>query len=201
MVTHILKHLDLFKDWLRTRIREFYGAGDGDMGPFSVRSYLGWMLQDKVWGDMICCYLVASMWGCRLSILNGDTCKETRIRHDLPLKEADYCLLPNSDVYNGHYSAICRDYMLLLIAEKVTPKEGYRKELDVEWERRVQAKEMGFRIEGSGIESSTWCLLVGRCLRVCLRTESLLTKSGLLLNHSKVEVQGGDMGVFKFKSN
>ena len=42
-----------------------------------------------------------------------------------------------------------------MITEKVTPKKGYRKELDVEWERRVQAKEMGFRFEGPGIGNST----------------------------------------------
>ena len=102
------------------------------------------MLQDKVWGDLICSYLVASIWGCRLSTLNGDTCKETGIRHDFQLRDADFWLLFNYDVYNGHYSAICRDDQLLLITEKVTPKKGYRKKLDVEWERRVQAKEMGF---------------------------------------------------------
>ena len=61
MVAHVLKHLDLFKQWLRDRIREFYGTVDGNLGPFSVKSYLQWMLEDKVWGDMICCYLVASM--------------------------------------------------------------------------------------------------------------------------------------------
>ena len=155
MVAHVLKHPDLFKDWLRTRIRDFYGTGDRNMGPFSVKSYLECMLQDKVWGNMIGCYLVASMWGCRLSILNGDTCKETRVRHNLQLGDVDFCLLFNSDVYNGHYSAICRDDQLLLITDKVTPKKGYRKELDVEWERRVQAKKMGFRFEGPGIGSST----------------------------------------------
>ena len=58
----------------------------------------------------------------------------------MPLREADFC-------YNDHYSVICRDDQLLLITEKVTLKEGYRKELEVKWERRVQAKEMGFRIE------------------------------------------------------
>ena len=104
MVAHILKHLDLFRDWLRTRIREFYGTGDGDMCPFSVRSYLEWMLQD------------------RLTILNGDTCNKTRIRHELPLRDADLCLLFNSDVFNGHYSAICMDDQLLLITVNVTPK-------------------------------------------------------------------------------
>ena len=50
MVAHVLKHLDVFKHWLRDRIREFYGTGDGNLGPFSVKSYLQWMLEDKVWG-------------------------------------------------------------------------------------------------------------------------------------------------------
>ena len=109
MVAHVLKHLDLFKHWLRDRIREFYGTGDGNLGPFSVKSYLQWMLEDKVLGDMIYCYLLASMWGCRLTVLQGDTCKEIRIRHDVTLKDADICLLYNSDSFNGHYSAICRD--------------------------------------------------------------------------------------------
>ena len=71
MVVYVLKHLDLIRYWLRTRIREFYGTGDRDMCHFSVRSYLEGMLQDKVWGDMICCYILASMWGCILTIPNG----------------------------------------------------------------------------------------------------------------------------------
>ena len=129
IVAHVLKHLDLFKHWLRDRIREFYGTGEGNLGPFSVKSYLQWMLEDKVWGDMICCYLLASMWGCRLTVLQGDTCKEIRIRHDVSLKDADVCLLYNSDSFNGHYSAICRDDEMLLETEKVTPKQGYRKEM------------------------------------------------------------------------
>ena len=54
MVAHVLKHLDLFKQWLRDRIREFYGTGDDNLGPFSVKSYLQWILKDKVLGDMIC---------------------------------------------------------------------------------------------------------------------------------------------------
>ena len=54
MVAHILKQLDLFKDWPIARIREFYGTGERDMCPFGVKSYLEWMLQDKVYGDMIC---------------------------------------------------------------------------------------------------------------------------------------------------
>ena len=56
MVAHVFSNLDLFQDWVKARIREFYGTGEGDMGPFSVKSYLQWMLEDKVWGDMVYCY-------------------------------------------------------------------------------------------------------------------------------------------------
>ena len=37
---------------------------------------------------------------------------------------------------------------MLFETEKVTPKQGYRKELDVEWERNIKAKDMGFRVVG-----------------------------------------------------
>ena len=163
MVAHVLKHLDLFEHWLRDRIREFYGTGDSNLGPFSEKSYLQWMLEDKVWGDMICCYLLASMWGYRLTVLQGDTCKEIRIRHDVSLKDADVCLLYNSDSFNGHYSAICRDDELLLETEKVTPKQGYRKELDVEWERNVKTKDMGLRVVGDlGGRTDSEMVLISR---------------------------------------
>ena len=112
---------------------------------------------------MICCYLLVSMWGCRLTVLQGDTCKEIRIRHDVSLKDADICLLYNSDSFNGHYSAICRDDELLLETEKVTPKQGYRKELDVEWERNVKAKDMGLRVVGDlGGRTDSEMVLISR---------------------------------------
>ena len=56
MVAHVFNNLDLFQDQVRARIREFYGTGEGHMEPFSVKSYLQWMLEDKVWGDIVCCY-------------------------------------------------------------------------------------------------------------------------------------------------
>ena len=148
------------------------------------------------------------MWGCRLSILNGDTCKETRIRHDLPLRDADLCLLFNSDVYNGHYSAICRDDQLLLITEKVTHKEAYRKELDVEWKRRMQAKEMGFRIEGSGIGSSSSSDMVfvsGEMFEGLLEDREFADKVRTFVQSHEGKSTGGGTGGgtggFKFKSN
>ena len=134
--------------------------------------------EDKVWGDMICCYLVAFMWGCRLTVLQGDTCKEVRIRHDVTLKDADVCLLYNSDSFNGHYSAICRDDEMLLETEKVTPKDGYRKELDVEWERNVKAKDMGFRVGGDlgGRSDSEMVLISGDMFEGLLKDRDFATK-------------------------
>ena len=118
------------------------------------------------------------MWGCRLTVLQSDTCKEIRIRQDVTLKDADVCLLFNSDTFNGHYSAICRDDEMLLETEKVTPKEGYRKQLDVEWERNVKAKEMGFRVGGDlgGRTDSEMVLISGDMFDGLLKDRDFATK-------------------------
>ena len=149
------------------------------------------MLEDKMWGDMICCYLLASMWGCRLTVLQGDTCKEIRIRHDVSLKDADVCLLYNSDIFNGHYSAICRDDEMLLETEKVTPKQRYRKELGVEWERNVKVKDMGFRVVGDlgGRTDSDMVLISGDMFDGLLKDRDFATKV-----RRSVETQEGGRG-------
>ena len=110
--------------------------------------------------------------------MQGDTCKEIRIRHDVSLKDADVCLLYNSDSFNGHYSAICRDDEMLLETEKVTPKQGYRKELDVEWERNVKANDMGFRVVGDlgGRTDSDMVLISGDMFDGLLKDRDFATK-------------------------
>ena len=147
---------------------------------------------------MICCYLLASMWGCRLTVLQGDTCKEIRIRHDVTLKDADICLLYNSDSFNGHYFAICRDDELLLETEKVTPKQGHRKELDVEWERNVKAKDMGLRVVGDlgGRTDSDMVLISGDMFDGLLKDRDFATKVRRFVETRKVgEVIQGVVGV------
>ena len=40
-----------------------YGLPEGsEVGPFSIRSYFKHMVKDKTWGDIVCLYLIASMW-------------------------------------------------------------------------------------------------------------------------------------------
>ena len=60
-------------------MRGVRGQG-GDAGPFSIRSYLKYMVQDKVWGDSIFIGLVASMWGCRISVLRADLWKGGKLQ-------------------------------------------------------------------------------------------------------------------------
>ena len=58
----------------------------GENGPFSVLEYVQYMNRTKVWGDSIMIQLISSMWGCRVTVLRSDCCKEIRFRHDEPLK-------------------------------------------------------------------------------------------------------------------
>ena len=83
--------MDLLEKMMVTGLKENYGMEDRkeeDPGPFSIAEYLLYMAQDKVWVDSMCLKLLASMWGCRVTVLRSDSCKEIRFRHDLPLKKA-----------------------------------------------------------------------------------------------------------------
>ena len=52
VVAHFITFQDLLKDWLKDNVKLVYGGGGqgGDAGPFSIRSYMKYMVQDKVWG-------------------------------------------------------------------------------------------------------------------------------------------------------
>ena len=54
-MAHFITFKDLLKDWLKENVQSLYGGGGGkgrDGGPFSIRSYLKYMVQDKVWGTV-----------------------------------------------------------------------------------------------------------------------------------------------------
>jgi hypothetical protein len=83
------------------QIRALYGVRDQDTpGPFSLHSYLVYMLEDKSWGDQITLMAVAMMWGLRLSILNTEGWYTLTFRHHKRLEHSDIVL-----VFNGvnHY--------------------------------------------------------------------------------------------------
>lgn len=66
--SHSPLHLSLgekeYKDWIIKQVRELHISGEeGEVGPFSVNTYLQYMLKDRSWGDNIMLAMIASMWG------------------------------------------------------------------------------------------------------------------------------------------
>ena len=106
LLLHYIKELDLLENMMIKGMKENYGMLDSqskenDPGPFSIHDYLLYMCEDKVWADSICIQLLASMWGCRVTVLRSDSCKEIRFRHDKDLKGADFILVFNCDMEGG----------------------------------------------------------------------------------------------------
>ena len=100
----------MLKDWLKENVQSLYGGGEkgGDGGPFSIRSYFKYIMKDKVWGDSIFLGLVASMWGCRISVQRADSGKVVNYRHEFPMGMCDIGLLFNCKVESGHYYGLWR---------------------------------------------------------------------------------------------
>ena len=91
-----------------------YGLPEGSedeskVGPFSVRSYFKHMVKDKTWGDIVCLYLIASMWSLRVTVLNSSTLGEMRIRHYMSFSLVDLPIVFNSHEVYGHFSACIRE--------------------------------------------------------------------------------------------
>ena len=74
---------------------------------FSICSYLHFLLKSGSWGDCMCIDMVSRMWGLKITVLDA-TYKhelwERRVRHNLPLEQADVVVLFS----HSHYSAVVR---------------------------------------------------------------------------------------------
>ena len=91
LLLHYMKEMDLLENFMITGLKENYGMLDSqtkedDPGPFSINAYLLYRCQDNFWADSICIQLLASMWGCRVTVVRSDSCKEIRFIHDKDLK-------------------------------------------------------------------------------------------------------------------
>ena len=101
------------------------------LGPFSIRSYLKYMIKDKTWGDIICLYLLASMLAVRLTVVNSSTLGEMRIRHNMSLDLLDLVVVFNSCETSGHFTACIRANKEMLIVGKLLNSNGYEIEKDI----------------------------------------------------------------------
>jgi hypothetical protein len=66
-------------------------------GPFSLKTYLEYMLEDQMWGDQIILMAISMMWNIRLSVLNTAGNYTLTFRHHKSLAESEMVL-----VFNGH---------------------------------------------------------------------------------------------------
>ena len=89
------------------------------------------MLKDKTWGDVICLYLISSMWSLRVRVLNSGTLGEMRIRHNMQFALVDLPIVFNSVEVSGHFSACIRGNKEMLLAGKLLKSNGYDIEKDI----------------------------------------------------------------------
>ena len=142
VVAHFVLFKDLLKVWMRDNIRSVYGGleKEGGVGPFSVKGYLKYILQDKKWGDSIFLGLVASMWACRITILRADNGREIKYRYNLSMGGTDIGMLFNGKPESGHYSALWRMDGQFMTSRPITLSTGYDEKVD-EMERKAMAED------------------------------------------------------------
>ena len=88
------------------------------------------MVKDKTWGDIVCLYLIASMWSLRVTVLNSSSLGENRIRHNMSFLLVDLPIVFNSVEVSGHFSACIRGNREMLLAGKLVKSNGYDVEKD-----------------------------------------------------------------------
>ena len=66
-------------------------------GPFSYQEYLQYLLLDTTWGDEALIVTMSKRWQLAITVVHGEDLRESRVRHDRPLEDADLVL-----VFCGH---------------------------------------------------------------------------------------------------
>ena len=95
-----------------------------------MKGYLKYILKNKKWGVSIFSGLVASMWGCRITVLRADNGREVRYRHDMSLGATDIGLLFNGKIETGHYSGLWRMGGQFMSSKAVKVSKGFDEKVD-----------------------------------------------------------------------
>ena len=124
VVRHLIINWQILGEEIRENVRMYYGRPDSEINGklirktigkgkkreevygFSVQEWCLHVLKDKCWCDAIFIKLLASMWGCRISVLRADNLHCVTYRYDGGFEEADIRLLFNGNPNRGHYSPI-----------------------------------------------------------------------------------------------
>ena len=148
IIAHFIIYKDLFKKPVSELVRALYGAEEDRMdaetpGPFSLKSWAKFQIKDGTWADAIIPKLLASLWGCRVTIFGGPSGAQFNYRGTYELMKSDIILLFNDDQQNGHYSAVVpASGERLIKAEKIKNHRFYSKGADsIETKERNKNKK------------------------------------------------------------
>ena len=85
-------------------ITDYEETAYNEPGPFSYQEYLQYLLKDSTWGDEVLIVTMSMRWQIAITLVHDDL-RESRVRHDRPLEDADLVL-----VYCGgsHYVGACK---------------------------------------------------------------------------------------------
>ena len=121
MVYHFIHHCEQLYQVVKQGIMENYGLPDDPnkdkdddeeeelkVGPFSIVSYMKYIIGARKWGDSVCLTLIASMWSARISVVLSRTLGQLKFRHDMPLEQVDLIIVLNNNEQTGHYTGVIR---------------------------------------------------------------------------------------------
>ena len=116
--------------------RKSKGKNRMDEYGFTVKEWCEFMIKDKSWCDAIFIKLIASMWGCKISVLRADNLNVVTYHYEGDFKDAEIRLLYNGNPTKGHYSPIgeCENNLNYTSNDinAVVFTHNYRKRIDLD---------------------------------------------------------------------
>ena len=124
VIRHLIANWNVLGEEITEDIRMLYGRPDSELNGkpllkrkgksknrmdeygFTVKEWCEFMVKDKSWCDAIFIKLIASMWGCKISVLRADNLHVVTYRYEGDFKDAEIRLLYNGNPTKGHYSPI-----------------------------------------------------------------------------------------------
>ena len=157
---HLIANWEVLGEKIKENIKISYGRPDSIVGGlqikkvsghgskrkveygYSVMDWCKYILRDGSWCDEIFIKLVASMWGCKISVLQADSLHSTTYRYEGSFHLADIILMYNGNPVKGHYSPVGHCGKDLVFEsnsiEYLKFSPNYKKNVDLEECRREE---------------------------------------------------------------
>ena len=154
VIRHLIVNWDVLGEEITEDIQMLYGRPDSELNGkpllkrkgrgksrideygFTVKVWCEFMVKDKSWCDSIFIKLIASMWGCKISILRADNLHVVTYRYEGSFKDAEIRLLYNGNPTQGHYCRIgeCEKNLVHTSNDinAVVFTRNYRKRIDLD---------------------------------------------------------------------